>query len=66
MSDQAATIVVLWPCGSHGSTSDSSTGVRAGTHESLDLGGQVIRVDTSNCANVPELALLIRAVATPG
>jgi predicted kinase len=35
--------------------------LRDGTHEPLDLPGQVIRVDTSNAVDVPELARLVRS-----
>jgi hypothetical protein len=34
--------------------------LRDGTHEPLDLPGQVIRVDTSNRVDVPELARRVR------
>ena len=33
---------------------------RDGTHEPLDLPGQVIRLDTSNSVDMPELVRLVR------
>lgn len=40
--------------------------LRDGTHEPLDLRGQVVRVDTSRSVDVPDLVRLVRAAALPG